>query len=120
VIYGTPGQPSQGGPKEMPAPKDGKKVEDKGEVSLPAPATIVVSLPADAKLTVDGNATVSTSGTRVFVSPELAPGKVFSYELTAQVVRNGKTVSASKRVTVQAGQETKVQIDVPQESLAQK
>src|SRR5262249_62071242 len=60
-------------------PED-KKPEDKkpvGEIS--APATLIVNLPAEAKLLVDGNITKSTSAERVFVSPALIPGQLYNY-----------------------------------------
>ena len=47
--------------------------------SAAAPARLFVNLPADAKLTIDGEVTTSTSEERIFVSPELAPGKSYSY-----------------------------------------
>jgi uncharacterized protein (TIGR03000 family) len=76
-----------------------------------APATIVVNLPADASLTVDGVATTSTSERRVFVSPELNAGQEYHYTLKAEWVRDGKTVEVAKQVTVIAGQETKVSLE---------
>ena len=74
----------------------------------PVGATIVVSLPADAQLTIDDEATASTSDHRVFVSPTLEPGREFHYNLKATVVRDGKPVVMEERITVRAGEETKV------------
>src|SRR5438874_1777937 len=45
----------------------GKEGKEGGEVA--APATLVVILPANAKLTVDGAATTSTTAVRTFQSP---------------------------------------------------
>jgi uncharacterized protein (TIGR03000 family) len=81
--------------------------------AAPAEATLVVTLPADAKLLVDDYQTTSTSAERTFRTPALEAGKDFSYTLTAQVVRNGKTESITKEVTVRAGAETRVSIDAP-------
>lgn len=81
--------------------------------ALPAPATVVVSLPADARLSIDGYQTNSTSSQRTFQSPSLAADQVYYYTLKAEVVRDGKTHSAEKRVQVQAGKESRVQIDIP-------
>jgi uncharacterized protein (TIGR03000 family) len=96
------------------APEPIKKPKGDKETTSPAPATIIVSLPASAVLTVDGVATTSTSATRVFASPALEQGKDFFYTLTAEVVRDGKTLSASKKVSVRAGQETKVSLELPE------
>jgi uncharacterized protein (TIGR03000 family) len=78
---------------------------------IAAPATIVVTLPADAKLMIDDTVTTSTSGTRVFASPTLEPGKEYFYTLKAEMNQDGKTVSTTKRVSVRAGQETRVSLD---------
>jgi uncharacterized protein (TIGR03000 family) len=77
-----------------------------------------VTLPEDAKLTVDGTPTVSTSESRVFESPSLAPGQTFYYELKATAVRGGKTQTVRKKVPVRAGQDTRVRIDIPEATVA--
>jgi len=89
-------------------PNPGKKVTPDEEASAPAPATIIVNLPADATLTVDGTATTSTSARRVLVSPELQPGQGYQYTLKAQVMRDGKPVVMEKKVALNAGQTTEV------------
>lgn len=76
-----------------------------------APATIVVSLPEDATLSIDDSPTTSTSGQRTFVSPALAAGKDFHYVLKAEVMRDGKAVTIEKTVTVRAGEETRVNLE---------
>jgi len=76
-------------------------------------ATIVVSLPADAKLTIDDEATTSTSDRRVFVSPDLPTGKEFHYTLKAEVMVNGKAEVVSQVVSVRAGEESKVTLSAP-------
>ncbi len=91
----------------MPEPVKPPKPEGK-EAMLNAPATIVVSLPADAKLSIDDAATTSTSETRTFVSPELPAGLDFSYTLKAEFQHEGKPVVVTKLVGVRAGLETRV------------
>jgi uncharacterized protein (TIGR03000 family) len=76
-----------------------------------ASATIVVNLPADAKLTVDGNATQSTDSVRTFTSPPLQPGKEYQYTLRAEVTRDGKKIDRTREVNVRAGQTSRVNID---------
>ncbi len=70
-----------------------------------------MSLPADAKLSIDDAATTSTSSVRVFTSPELPVGKEFHYNLKAEMVRDGKPVVLGKSITVRAGQETRVNME---------
>jgi uncharacterized protein (TIGR03000 family) len=93
--------------------KDGKKNETPDEVNAPAgpaPATIVVNLPANARLTIDGQPTTSTSATRVFMSPDLNPDQEFHYTLRAEWVVDGQPVVVTKKVTVSAGNETAVNL----------
>jgi uncharacterized protein (TIGR03000 family) len=80
-------------------------------------AKLYVSLPADAKLTVDGRPTVSTSESRVFESPSLTPGQTFYYVLKATVVRGAKA-DVTKKVAVRAGEDTRVEIEFPQAAVA--
>jgi uncharacterized protein (TIGR03000 family) len=77
-----------------------------------APATIVVRLPADARLMIDGNSTRSTESMRTFVSPPLQPGKSYTYRLTAEMTRDGRKVERSKEVTVRAGEQSQVDFDM--------
>ena len=72
-------------------------------------ASIRVTLPADAVLTVDGARTQSVSANRLFVTPALRSGVTLYYVFTAQIVRQGQTIVQTQTVPVQAGQETQVQ-----------
>lgn len=106
-------------PAPKPAPVIEKKPEEKG-AAIPAPATIVVNLPAEAKLTIDDAATRSTSSVRVFSTPTLENSKDYFYTLKAEIVRDGQTVTASKRVAVRAGEETRVSLEFPVANVASK
>ena len=77
-----------------------------------------MTLPADAKLTIDGTPTVSTSQSRVFETPGLPVGETFYYELKATVVRGGKTETVTKKVAVRAGADTRVKIEIPEAAVA--
>jgi uncharacterized protein (TIGR03000 family) len=74
----------------------------------PTPARLLVRLPADARLTIDGEATRSTGQMRRFISPPLAPGQTFRYTLRVEVTRDGKRQGETKEVTVRAGEESEV------------
>ena len=74
--------------------------------------TLIVSLPADASLTIDGEATSSTSAQRVFVTPALEPGKEYEYTLKAEVVRDGKPQVATAKVTIRPGETSQVELKV--------
>ncbi len=99
-----------------PPPPPDKKMKGKEEKKdgVPsgqseAPAVILVNLPADATLTIDGNATRSVSSERRFVSPDLPVGRDYQYTLVAEVNRNGQMIRQSQRITVRAGEQTPVQ-----------
>jgi uncharacterized protein (TIGR03000 family) len=104
-------------PEQVPAPKPQEEVKPTTSTST---SLLIVSLPADATLTVDGQLTTSTSSTRYFASPVLEPGKDYYYTLKAEASRNGQVVSAMKRVTVRAGEETRVSMDLPASTTAAK
>jgi len=94
---------------EKPGKPDGKDEEEK--ISSDAPARIVVKLPADAKLTVDGASTKSTSAVRTFESPVLPAGRTYSYVLEARFTKDGEEVVVSKRVEVTPGKTTDVDLN---------
>ena len=66
-------------------------------------ARLIVELPADAKLYVDDQPMQTSSSRREFKTPVLEQGQTYYYVLRAEVVRNGKAVTETKRVVVQAG-----------------
>jgi uncharacterized protein (TIGR03000 family) len=71
----------------------------------PDAARIVVDLPTDAKLFVDGQPTKSTASRRVLQSPRLEPGNRYSYLLRAELERDGRRYQQTKKIAVRAGQE---------------
>jgi uncharacterized protein (TIGR03000 family) len=129
TMYRMPGT----GDRERFSPEggdtDGKKKgrgsndegDDQGqEVQKPAKAKIIVNLPADAKLTIDGQSTKSTSARRVFTSPPLEPGQSYYYNFEATLVREDRPVVTRQRVRVRAGETTRVKIDFPEASLTRR
>src|SRR5262249_25551942 len=71
-------------------------------------ATVSVQLPADATLYGDGVKADLASETRTFRTPALTQGRDYYYPIKAEVVRNGETISQSRRVIVRAGQTSRV------------
>lgn len=88
-------------------PTSGKKVA----AASPNAATVVVTLPADAKLTIDGDATTSTSSERTFETPDLVAGKSYAYTLEATFQQDGKAVVVSKKVKIEAGKTATVDLN---------
>ena len=71
-----------------------------------SPATIVVTLPANARVTVGDYVGRSSASERSFKTPPLPAGQLFSY--TVKVEHNGK--EQSRTITVRAGQVTRVNL----------
>jgi uncharacterized protein (TIGR03000 family) len=119
---GVPSTGPRRPPETVPAPKPGTPPRSTGteETRLSAPATITVSLPADARLTVDDTPTMLSSANRTFVSPELAPDKTFYYTFTGEIFRDGQRLVATKQVPVHAGESTQVNLEFPALTLASK
>jgi uncharacterized protein (TIGR03000 family) len=104
--YACTGSACTGGTPVVPmtpeTPKTPPKVVPKS-VSV-APATIIVSIPAGATLTVDGTPTTSTSAQRVLVTPALDMGSTYVYTLVARI--NGQV--QTQDIQVRAGETTQV------------
>jgi uncharacterized protein (TIGR03000 family) len=82
-----------------------------GSVSDASRATIRVHLPADATLFVDGKRTNSVSNIRQFVSPPLDPNKDYHYTMRAEMTRDGKMLTTTRRVEVRAGKMEEVYLN---------
>jgi uncharacterized protein (TIGR03000 family) len=106
--------PSGGGakPEEAPKPKP-KTGTEESNLGSPTSATLIVTLPADAKLSVDGYATTSTSSVRRFITPSLDAGRDYYYTLKAEVMNEGKTEVITKRVVVRSGEVTQTTLSLP-------
>jgi uncharacterized protein (TIGR03000 family) len=78
-----------------------------------APATIVATLPEDAELLFNGVPATGASGrSRSFQTDPLTPGRTYEYQLTARVMRDGKPELVTEKVTIRAGAETKVNLEL--------
>ena len=62
---------------------------------------IDVTVPADAKITFQGANTTQTGGVRRFVSPSIAPGYKYAYNIQATWLEHGRQVSQSRSFTVE-------------------
>jgi uncharacterized protein (TIGR03000 family) len=82
-------------------------------------ATLIVTLPENATLTIDGQETTSTSAQRVFVTPALEDGKEYEYTLKAKVKRDGKVEIATAKVSFRAGETKPVELKFAQGVAAQ-
>lgn len=76
-------------------------------------ATIIVHLPADATLIVDGKPTQATSAVRRFVTPPLEPDQGYHYQFKVERQRDGQTTTTTRRVDVRAGETRQVYVRLP-------
>jgi uncharacterized protein (TIGR03000 family) len=96
----TPGQPGMMTPAPAPAPGPAPAPM----TSLQRSATLVVSVPKDARVFVNDKATTSTGEIRRYVSNNLEPGYSYTYTLRAEMIVDGKTVTETKVIKVRAGE----------------
>jgi uncharacterized protein (TIGR03000 family) len=85
-------------------------IEDRSALGTQPPsptrATVVVKLPADARLYAEGRLLQLTSAERTFVTPELPTGREYSYTFKVEYDRNGETVALTRKIAVQPGKTT--------------
>jgi uncharacterized protein (TIGR03000 family) len=67
-----------------------------------------IRMPADAKIWFGEEKTTQTGSSREFVTPPLAPGNEYTYEVRAQWTENGRNVTQSRRVSVRAGERVSI------------
>jgi uncharacterized protein (TIGR03000 family) len=69
-----------------------------------SPATIDITLPVDAVVTVQGKKLDASGSTRRFTTPFLPPGAVYSYDISASWYEGGEKVTKTERVLVRPGE----------------
>ncbi len=77
----------------------------------PVPATVVLSVPAGAKVYVEGVALKSAAAERSFRTPALTPGQEYSYTVKAVVTEDGREYTEAKQVVVTPGETTAVSFE---------
>ena len=88
--------------EELDKPK--KKKTSGTETMAPAPAKMLIELPADAKLFIDDMPIKTASGVQRFDTPALEPDKVYFYMVRIEMMRDGQPLSETRRILVRAGQ----------------
>jgi uncharacterized protein (TIGR03000 family) len=93
-----------------PAPAAPAPAPTEKKTTSLSPARVIVSLPADARLIVDGQATATKEkAVRTFLTPELEEGVEYRYVMKAEVVRDGQTLTETQTVLVKAGLEVRAE-----------
>ena len=112
---GSWGGSSGAAAKSADAPKEKEKDAKKtAAVGVPADGVmIVVEVPEDATLLVNGHATSLSGTVRNFVSAGLADDQQYDYAISMRVTRNGKVEEQTRTVSVSGGQRHVVAFDGP-------
>jgi uncharacterized protein (TIGR03000 family) len=76
------------------------------------PAQVTILLPADAKLSFSGIVATGTGAIRTFATPPLEPNQEYGYEMTVEVIKDGRTLKTTKVVIVRAGESLQVKFDL--------
>ncbi|MEO8497267.1 MAG: TIGR03000 domain-containing protein, partial [Planctomycetota bacterium] len=100
--------PIEGGtvvPETPPAPAGNEQTSSASE------ATLTVNVPNDARVYVNGVQTKSVGPERSYVSRGLQNGFNYTYEVRAEVEREGKMVEETKMVSLTAGRTARVAFD---------
>jgi uncharacterized protein (TIGR03000 family) len=94
-----------GPPASVPEDRDARRVTfvPSAAGADPTRGTVVVRLPADAVLYAEGRRLTLTSAERTFVTPPLPAGQEYTYTFRAEYVRDGETISQTRRVAVRPG-----------------
>lgn len=92
-----PAAPASPTPATPPAPPKTTGISSDG-------GYLTVSVPSDAKVTINGMETRSTGSQRQFCSLGLEPGRRYPYVVRAQVVRNGQVQEDTRTAILTAGQ----------------
>jgi uncharacterized protein (TIGR03000 family) len=100
-----------GGTAPMSRPPSGERVPPPKKTQAEDRGTIVVTLPAEARLTIGGRPTTSTSALRRFITPPLSADREAFYTMRAEILRDGQPVAIEQQVAVRPGQETRVSFD---------
>jgi uncharacterized protein (TIGR03000 family) len=71
-------------------------------------ARVEVRVPANAEVMFEDEKTTQTGSSRQFVSPPLTPGEKYVYDIQARWTENGRQVSRTRHIPIQAGQVVRV------------
>jgi uncharacterized protein (TIGR03000 family) len=100
--------PTQPDPDPKDPKTDPKKTDPKKDSTT---ARVLITLPDDARLYFNGTAAAGNGSLRSFATPPLVPGHSYAYDLTAEVVRDGRIQRVTERIVVRAGEHTRVTLN---------
>lgn len=81
--------------------------------TAPVTSLITVRVPANAELMLEGQKTTATGMVRQFTSPPLERGSIYSYDIHAKWMENGREVHRTMTMSFQPGQEVNANFIAP-------
>jgi uncharacterized protein (TIGR03000 family) len=97
------------GEKHLEMPEDPKQDEKETEAIQPHRATLVVRVPVDARVFLEGQPTrTANRKVRTFITPKLEEGARYSFEVRVEITRDGQARSETRRVFFRAGNRVNV------------
>lgn len=94
-------------PSTPPAPAPATE-----QTSTASEATLTVNVPSEARVYVNGVKTKSVGSERSYVSRGLQSGFNYTYEVRAEIERDGQLVEETKTVSLQAGRGARVAFEL--------
>lgn len=94
----VPPAPTQTVPPTTPMPSKDDKQQSRVR------SKVIIEVPENARLFVDGNEMKPGPTTRVFQTPPLDPGQTYFYEVRVDVAVNGKVQSDTRRLVINPGE----------------
>lgn len=103
----------EGAPAPADAPADAAAPADGAAGLAPSDDAVAleVAVPTEARVFVNGHETTSTGAVRRFVSRGLEAGFTYSYEIRAEIERDGETLTETKVVKLTGGQSADLAFD---------
>jgi uncharacterized protein (TIGR03000 family) len=121
-VHGTPGvhtAPPAMSPEIKPEPKKMPAVIEEHKKTM-APANIELNVPFGSKVTMNGQAVAGIAQVRYFRTRDLDRNATEVYTVAVEVVRDGKTLTATEKLTIKGGETTTLSVNPQENNLVSK
>lgn len=110
----TPELPTDGGSTPPPGPERADRTPDDAGNDGNDTALLNLRVPAQAVVYVNGRRTTTPGSFRQYASRNLKPGRTYTYEVKAELERDGKMLSRTKVIQLTAGADKTFAMDFQQ------
>ena len=111
VIYSDEGDAVPTTPPAAPANPPAPADVNEGKSAFNGTGLLLVNVPADAKVFVNGKATASTGTERQYLSRGLVRGAAYNYEVKVEMIRDGQPITITKTAKLTAGGNAQLAFD---------